>query len=130
MMEWFPIETAPKDVTVLLYGAKRLGMCVGMHHSRDGWVTDATSEWATMYPPTHWMPLPPPPQSIKDDGSAPWVPHDGGELNNDFQLGMIVDVLHRDGSISPRRSIPSRMHWKHLGTGCDIVAVRLSDPPK
>jgi hypothetical protein len=59
--EWRPIETAPKDVTVLLYGAKRLEMCVGMHHSRDGWVTDTTSEWATMYPPTHWMPLPAPP---------------------------------------------------------------------
>ena len=60
--EWLPIETAPKDVTVLLCGAKRLEMCVGMNHSRDGWVTDTTSGWVSMYPPTHWMPLPPPPE--------------------------------------------------------------------
>lgn len=67
-MEWQPIETAPLNVTLLLYGAKRLEMCVGMNHSRYGWVTDTTSEWVRMYPPTsiypptHWMPLPPPPQ--------------------------------------------------------------------
>jgi hypothetical protein len=66
---WQPIETAPKDVTLLLYGAKRLEMCVGMSHSRDGWVTDTTSEWASMYPPTHWMPLPPAP------GTAPQPQH-------------------------------------------------------
>ena len=59
---WQPIETAPMDVAVLLYGAKRLELCVGMHHSRDGWVTDTTSEWASMYPPTHWMPLPAAPE--------------------------------------------------------------------
>lgn len=55
---WRPIETAPNDEAVLLYGAKRLQMCVGMNHSRDGWVTDTTSEWVSMYTPTHWMPLP------------------------------------------------------------------------
>jgi hypothetical protein len=61
-VQWQPVETAPKDVSVLLYGAKRLEVCVGMHHSRDGWVTDTTSEWASMYPPTHWMPLPAAPE--------------------------------------------------------------------
>lgn len=66
---WQPIETAPKDKTVLLYGAKRLEMCVGMNHSRDGWVTDTTSEWVSMYPPTHWMPLPDMPSA-----SAPPAP--------------------------------------------------------
>lgn len=58
---WQPIATAPIDVCILLYGAKRTGMVVGMNHSRDGWVIDTPSEWASMYPPTHWMPLPPPP---------------------------------------------------------------------
>lgn len=66
-MEWMPIESAPKDQTILLYGAKRLEICVGMNHSRDGWVTDTTSEWASMYPPTHWMPLPPPPGQSQED---------------------------------------------------------------
>lgn len=72
-MEWMPIESAPKDVAILLYGAKRLGMCVGIHHSRDGWATDTTSEWMSMYPPTHWMPLPPPPKQAPD-AAVPSVP--------------------------------------------------------
>lgn len=73
---WMPIETAPKDVTILLYGAKRLEMCVGMHHSRDGWVTDTTSEWMSMYPPTHWMPLPAAPDHLRDvaEKAAPAAP--------------------------------------------------------
>ena len=74
--QWMPIETAPKDVTILLYGAKRLEMCVGMHHSRDGWVTDTTSEWMSMYPPTHWMPLPAAPAHLRDvaEKAAPAAP--------------------------------------------------------
>ncbi len=55
---WLPIDSCPMDTLVFLYGAKRLDMAVGMRHSRDGWVTDTSSEWASMYPPTHWMPLP------------------------------------------------------------------------
>ena len=74
--QWMPIETAPKDVTILLYGAKRLEMCVGMHHSRDGWVTDTTSDWMSMYPPTHWMPLPAAPDHLRDvaEKAAPAAP--------------------------------------------------------
>lgn len=77
--QWQPIETAPKDEAVLLYGAKRLEMCVGMNHSRDGWVTDTTSEWMSMYTPTHWMPLPAAPSAQapqctcpSGDGSLRW----------------------------------------------------------
>jgi Lar family restriction alleviation protein len=76
---WRPIQTAPKDQTVLLYGAKRLEMCVGMNHSQREWVTDTTSEWASMYPPTHWMPLPASP-TVKESltiAAAPAAP--GGE---------------------------------------------------
>lgn len=58
MSEWQPIATAPKDVLILLYGAKRMEFAVGMNHSRDGWVSDSTAEFLSMYPPTHWMPLP------------------------------------------------------------------------
>lgn len=60
---WVPIETAPKDTLILLYGAKRLKFAVGMHHSRDGWVSDSTSEFLSMYPPTHWMHIPPAPST-------------------------------------------------------------------
>lgn len=55
---WHPIETAPKDKLVLLFGAKRSEMVVGMFHTRDGWVIDTPAEWASMYTPSHWMPLP------------------------------------------------------------------------
>ncbi|WP_225104427.1 DUF551 domain-containing protein [Pseudomonas aeruginosa] len=58
MSEWKSIETCPKDTLVLLYGAKRLEFSVGMNHSRDGWVSDSTAEFLSMYTPTHWMPLP------------------------------------------------------------------------
>ena len=59
---WRDIESAPKDELILVGPTKRMGICVAMHHSRDGWVTETTSEWVTMYTPTHWMPLPPAPK--------------------------------------------------------------------
>ena len=59
---WQPIETVPKDAAILFGPTKRMGICVGMHHSRDGWVTETPSEWVPIYPPTHWRPLPPPPK--------------------------------------------------------------------
>lgn len=61
--QWLPIETAPKDELILVGPTKRMGICVAMNHSRDGWVTETVSEWANIYVPTVWMPLPPaPPQ--------------------------------------------------------------------
>ena len=56
--QWQPVETLPDDTLAILHGAKRSEMVIGMRHSRDGWVIDAPSEWASMYPPKHWMPLP------------------------------------------------------------------------
>lgn len=55
---WQPIETLPDDTLAILYGAKRSEMVIGMRHSRDGWVIDTPSEWASMYPPKLWQPLP------------------------------------------------------------------------
>lgn len=60
-MEWQPIETAPKDTMILVGPTKRMDICVAMNHSRDGWVTESPSDWHSIYTPTHWMPLPPPP---------------------------------------------------------------------
>jgi hypothetical protein len=59
---WKPIETAPKDELIIVGPTKRMGICVAMNHSRDGWVTETCAEWVSMYTPTHWMPLPPAPQ--------------------------------------------------------------------
>jgi hypothetical protein len=84
-----PIETAPKDVTILLYGAKRLEMCVGMHHSRDGWVTDTTSEWMSMYPPTHWMPLPAAPDHLRDTTEKAAPAEDFCYCDDDISLQMV-----------------------------------------
>ena len=55
---WLPIETAPKDELILVGPTTQMGICVAMHHSRDGWVTETCSEWSTIYAPTHWLPLP------------------------------------------------------------------------
>ena len=74
MMDWQPIETAPKDVAVLLYRpdayqwariavgqwnddhfAKRPCPFWGMRPQ------DTTKRAARAWEPTHWMPLPNPP---------------------------------------------------------------------
>jgi len=62
MSEWQPIETAPKDEPILVGPTKRMGICVAMNCSRDGWVTETCVEWVSMYTPTHWMQLPEPPK--------------------------------------------------------------------
>lgn len=55
---WQPIETCPLDTMVIFGPTKRMsGPCMGMHHSRDGWVTETPSEWASIYPPKVWMPI-------------------------------------------------------------------------
>lgn len=74
MMEWQPIETAPKDGTFIDV------WCSGLHNPAGARETDAYwdgTQWmCKMFErggpftvgfyvtdkPTHWMPLPPPPQ--------------------------------------------------------------------
>jgi hypothetical protein len=60
---WQPIESAPKDELILVGPTKRMGICAAMNHSRDGWVTETCGEWSSIYTPTHWMPLPSPPEA-------------------------------------------------------------------
>jgi len=75
MMEWQPIETAPKDGSVVL-------LYRGLNVVAGWFVRGADYEWYFVddtrldehenidpnayvrdFPPTHWMPLPPPPES-------------------------------------------------------------------
>ena len=58
MMDWLPIETAPKDEWILVGPTKRMGICVAMNSTRDGWVTETRGEPDSIYTPKHWMPLP------------------------------------------------------------------------
>lgn len=69
-MEWQPIETAPKDGTeILLYDGFGLQVCRygfdSVHNRVKLWVYgDTLDQYNTrldMADPTHWMPLPEPP---------------------------------------------------------------------
>jgi hypothetical protein len=64
MSEWEPIATAPQGVPLLVYGAKRLLCTVARYTKGDGWEQEGTSEWHTMYTPTHWMHLPDRPDEV------------------------------------------------------------------
>lgn len=63
MSEWEPITTAPTGERVLVYGAKRLQWAVAEYTDKDGWEVESCSDRYSIYPPTHWMPLPEPPSS-------------------------------------------------------------------
>jgi hypothetical protein len=71
---WQPIETAPKDQPVLLFGRQQphgmvhwLGHFVFSGHwdsVDEAWVSHGSTWDGPFYVPTHWMPLPPPPASL------------------------------------------------------------------
>lgn len=62
MMKWQPIDTAPKDGTIVMgcdydYGVYQI---YKMKLDKDyGWIDP---NWDGGYRPTHWMPLPPTPK--------------------------------------------------------------------
>lgn len=62
--DWQPIETAPKDKSILgydsTYGSRRV--CYGRHNGHDCWMDH---EGPVMYSLTHWMPFPDSPTSKK-----------------------------------------------------------------
>lgn len=68
---WQPIETAPKDGTyILAYPVLNQVACVVSWQRTRGWLgcwrMPMTNE-AAPYDPTHWMPLPEPPQAKEGD---------------------------------------------------------------
>lgn len=67
-MKWRPIETAPKKESVLLYagefcpmycGKKRYGELGEPQQDMFAWRCDSSGTFTN---PTHWMPLPSPPE--------------------------------------------------------------------
>lgn len=93
MSNWQPIETAPKDVKVLVAYQNRLGnwrVVTACYHTQldwsddylrddddeseyapEGWYEESESSetiYCTDCPPTHWMPLPAPPEAAMETG--------------------------------------------------------------
>ena len=69
MARWQPIETAPKDGTkILAYDPDRGGSCEilywGSWKGKGAWQDDEANGY---YEPSHWMPLPEPPQQDRGD---------------------------------------------------------------
>lgn len=63
MSEWQPIETAPKNGSrVLLWNPEWSGPCTAQFYgdAAGGWKLDKRMP-PFAYQPTHWMPLPAPP---------------------------------------------------------------------
>lgn len=58
---WMPIETAPKD------GSMILGWYKGWHKPLVIWWYTGSRRWNTAMEPTHWTPIPDPP--TKQDAS-------------------------------------------------------------
>lgn len=75
-MEWQPIETAPKDSEILLWFPRwkaKTGRFQADKYSarpRPYWTMDAERLWGVrdvrLNQPTHWMPLPPPPEKVPE----------------------------------------------------------------
>jgi len=67
---WKPIESAPKDGRSILLA--KAGVWVGEGYWSDYDDTwrepnnNGTDEWGWPLEPTHWMPLPPPPETTDD----------------------------------------------------------------
>lgn len=69
---WQPIESAPKDCEVLLYGPTQFG---GHGIAQGAWNRGGAMHmpyWmGGIHQPTHWMPLPAPPVAAPAEGEVP-----------------------------------------------------------
>jgi hypothetical protein len=76
---WQPIETAPKDGTPILCGFP------DNFHAQHGHFDDNTGKWGQLisfyYQPTHWMPLPAPPEATPAPTAAIEGASDGPALD-------------------------------------------------
>ena len=60
MTDWQDISTAPREIEFRCLLSHGYSVVTG-YWDGDGWVNER-SKVGTKYQPTHWMPLPPPPQ--------------------------------------------------------------------
>lgn len=62
-MQWEPIESAPKDSTVVLLWAESYYPVIGWYDAgKRSWQDVWEHEWRRPKQPTHWMPIPEPPK--------------------------------------------------------------------
>ena len=67
---WRAIDTAPKDGTAVLVSEGRFCYCVEWNEEFDWWAVDDNKLGPFRLrgqAPTHWMPLPPPPDAAKEN---------------------------------------------------------------
>lgn len=70
MTAWQPIETAPRDGTFVILCAFDVILDGGIRYTSDpycSWRFKDSNEWAGWphrFPPTHWLPLPEPPDRL------------------------------------------------------------------
>jgi hypothetical protein len=61
--EWRPIKTAPKGGMFIYYWLRDRKRAVGLAYlANDGHWRDSEGNWEKRIEPTHWMPLPAPPE--------------------------------------------------------------------
>ena len=65
-MEWQPIESAPKDGTIVMIYWPTMSIhqyptCAFNHGDEYGWELVSNRDYGEVFP-THWMPLPEPPK--------------------------------------------------------------------
>jgi hypothetical protein len=61
--DWQPIETAPKDGTEVLCFVGGIGMGPMVLYWMHGYWREKANSLGLKRPPTHWMPLPAPPNT-------------------------------------------------------------------
>lgn len=62
MSNWQPIETAPREERILLWDGKWVSTGAFIEYESIGWLMDC---YDTERPtPTHWQPLPSPPEPV------------------------------------------------------------------
>lgn len=85
---WMPIETAPKDGTLLLFAAEFDGpgdWRIKMGYWSDDW--NDWSLWGASWKPTRWQPLPPAPGA-----NMTTFEHEGVTFNFNGDLSGMVEV--------------------------------------
>lgn len=106
-MNWRPIETAPKDETdILLHWdyLKITGMAYWCLERNDWYALEGDTNYYTK-PPTHWMPLPPPPSTepAPQDTGEKWKTSGTGHLCcNGIPVAQFIEPVCQDGRYIPQ----------------------------